>query len=69
MELSLGNRKLEGRLQSVQPVPKGNLWLRRALPLAACLLLVMNSAPAPYPPRLVFEIKLAAADRYKRIYL
>jgi len=38
--------ELREKIEAAQPAPKGNLWLRRAMPLAACLLLVIGVAVA-----------------------
>jgi len=37
-------RELREKIEAAQPAPKGNPWLRRAMPLAACLLLVIGVA-------------------------
>jgi hypothetical protein len=37
-------RELREKMEAARPAPKGNLWLKRALPLAACLLLVAGAA-------------------------
>ena len=37
---------LREKIEAARPAPKGNLWLKRAVPLAACLLLMVGVAVA-----------------------
>jgi len=43
-------RELREKIEAARPAPKANLWLRRALPLAACLLLLVGGTLMYFRP-------------------